>query len=240
MAWLRLDDGFTKHPKFSGWNGAQKWAWLEVMEYCARYETGGRIPDDPSILPRSTTPALLAKALDSGWLDVRDDGSKWVHDFEIFNPPRLSGEALDEVVFKLCSEHPDESANALANRVHGRRKEVLASIRRFRGGSQTGSQSQSGTGSASGSGTGSRARARPVPPQPPLGEGSTVSETPSVPVPEVEVRRPDAGDDIDWDSASTGGTGAGMEFDEREKGLPRRDLELIDPQTALSELREAS
>ena len=86
MAWLRLDDGFTKHPKFSGWTPAEKWAWLEVMEYCARYGTGGRIPDDLSLMPRTTTEKLLAKALLSGWLDVSEDGSRSIHDWSIYNP----------------------------------------------------------------------------------------------------------------------------------------------------------
>jgi len=86
MAWLRLDDGFTKHPKFEGWRVTQKWAWLEVMEYCARYSTGGRIPKDLSILPRTTTPELLVLGVSSGWIDVHADGSMWVHDWHIYNP----------------------------------------------------------------------------------------------------------------------------------------------------------
>lgn len=139
MAWLRLDDGYTKHPKFEGWTVVQRWAWLEVMEYCARYSTGGRIPSDLSLMPRSTTPALLHKALDSGWIDVREDGSRWVHDWEIYNP----SEALEERVLKALAENPDASANEIVAIVGGRRKAILALVQRFRSGSPSGSASGS-------------------------------------------------------------------------------------------------
>jgi hypothetical protein len=158
MSWLRLDDGFTKNPKFAGWTTAQKWAWLEVMEYCARYETEGRIPDDLNLLPRSATLALLHRAAASGWVDLSTDGSKWIHDWADYNPPRMAAEDLEQRVAEVLSEVPDASANEVCRRVGGRRKQVLAAIRRFRAGSHVGSRTgtgtESGTGSQSGSGTG--------------------------------------------------------------------------------------
>lgn len=136
VSWLRLDDGFTKHPKFAGWTTGQKWAWLEVMEYCARYETRGLIPVDLSIMPRSTTPGLLKKALAAGWIDVSEDGQKWVHDWEFYNP---SGPA-DERVRAALEDTPEASANDIWKVVGGRRKDVLALVTRFRSGSQGGSR----------------------------------------------------------------------------------------------------
>ena len=169
MAWLRLDDGFTKHPKFEGWSVSEKWAWLEVMEYCARYETNGRIPVDLTLMPRSTTPRLLAKAESAGWVDVHEDGSKWVHDWAEFNPVKLEAEAIDERVREAYEAFPEASANDIAKMIGGRRKAVLEAIRRFRGGSYTPPSSGFPGGSQGGSvsGTGNRrepvTRAHPVP-----------------------------------------------------------------------------
>lgn len=86
MSWLRLDDGFTSHPKFEGWNPAEKWAFLELMSYCARYRTKGRVPADRSLLPRTVTAKLLDRALAAGWLDRRENGDLWIHDWTIYNP----------------------------------------------------------------------------------------------------------------------------------------------------------
>jgi hypothetical protein len=85
VSWLRTDDGFTSHPKFEGWKPAEKWAFLELMHYCARYRTQGRIPNDLTLLPRSVTPKLLERAATSGWIDRRN-GSAWIHDWEVYNP----------------------------------------------------------------------------------------------------------------------------------------------------------
>jgi len=86
MSWLRIDDAFTTHPKFEGWPFSAKWAFLELMSYCARYRTRGRIPKDMTLLPRSTTIGLLTRAETSGWIDRAEDGSLWIHDFHKYNP----------------------------------------------------------------------------------------------------------------------------------------------------------
>jgi hypothetical protein len=86
MSWLRTDDAFSQHPKFEGWTSAQKWAWLELMHYCARYRTAGRIPNDLTLLPRSTTEKLLERAETSGWIDRDRSGDRWIHDWRIYNP----------------------------------------------------------------------------------------------------------------------------------------------------------
>lgn len=164
MSWLRIDDGFTKHPKFEGWTLPQKWAWLEVMEYCARYETRGRIPTDLTIMPRTTTPALLALAATAGWCDRGPDGAFWIHDWDEFNPPRYDDGELDQRVAEAIAEHPDASANDIVRIIGGKRKPTLEAIRRFRTGSRSGSPAGSREpgegGSGNHEGTGSRARPR--------------------------------------------------------------------------------
>lgn len=134
MAWLRLDDGFTKHPKFEGWPPTARWAWLEAMEYCARYRTRGRIPDDLTLLPRNVTAQLLRRAEAAGWCSRGTDGALWINDWDDFNPPRT--EDLDDAVAQAIHTHPEASANELARIIGGRRKPVLEAIRRFRIGSQ--------------------------------------------------------------------------------------------------------
>lgn len=140
MAWLRVDDGFTKHPKFEGWTPAQRWAWLETMEYCARYRTGGRIPTDLSLLPRSVTLGFLTRAEKAGWCSVGVDGALWINDWEAFNPPR--GDEVDEAVRTALEATPEASANDLYRRIGGNRNQVLAAIRRY----QTGTESVSESG----------------------------------------------------------------------------------------------
>jgi hypothetical protein len=177
MSWLRLDDGFTKHPKFSGWTAAQKWAWLEVMEYCARYETGGRIPHDLGVMPRSTTTSLLERASQAGLLDRADDGGLVIHDWLIYN-----GATIGEKVAYYLAKHPDASANEVHKALGGTREVVLSEVTRQRKpGSLTGTTEpgEGGTtepgqgGSESGSETGTHARG-PVPSRPLANNGTAL------------------------------------------------------------------
>jgi hypothetical protein len=85
MAWLRIDDGFTSHPKFAGWSADERWAFLELMSYCARYRTRGKVPEDSSLLPRKVGVRLLKKAEDSGWIE-RKNGARFIHDWDVYNP----------------------------------------------------------------------------------------------------------------------------------------------------------
>ena len=189
MAWLRLDDNFTSHPKFAGWTASQKWAWLEVLSYCAKLRTNGRVPDDLSLLPRSCTPSLIKLAQRSALIDEDKDGKRWVHDWLKYNLVHASDDVLVARVSELLSEHPEASANEIVKMLGGNRKRVLAAIHALRGGSGTGSEGGSGTGTGTGSESGSgsvpdrfqkvvtRARSRP------LGDSTTVSEGRDLPEP---------------------------------------------------------
>jgi hypothetical protein len=95
MAWLRVDDRFTEHPKFAGWSPAERWDWLALLCYCARYRTQGAIPLDASLLPAlHSAPAnkqsqgsrsLLAKAVAAGLAEQTPAGFQ-VHDWNDYNP----------------------------------------------------------------------------------------------------------------------------------------------------------
>ena len=85
MAWLRLDDRFTKHPKVLKLKRVDRWTWLEILEYCAAYRTGGHVPDAiADVLPHAT-PALIKQCIAAGLLDAEEHG--WnVHDWDVYNP----------------------------------------------------------------------------------------------------------------------------------------------------------
>ncbi len=91
MAWSRIDSGFWRHPKFSGWTAAQKWALGELIGYCCEYRTDGHVPNDLGLLPRSVTKPLLTQAIQCGWLDVEADGSLRFHDWNEYHPKDPTG-----------------------------------------------------------------------------------------------------------------------------------------------------
>ncbi|GIV03681.1 MAG: hypothetical protein KatS3mg015_2511 [Fimbriimonadales bacterium] len=68
MAWLRIDDGFAAHPKVTALSLADRWRWLAILCYCARYQTDGYLPDNIAEHVRGATAASLA----FGGVDVRD------------------------------------------------------------------------------------------------------------------------------------------------------------------------
>jgi len=82
MSWLRLDDGFTSHPKLITLGPpALRWQFLELMSYCARHRTDGYFP--PEIAP----PKLLDRCIDVGLVELDSAGPR-IHDWEKFNPTR--------------------------------------------------------------------------------------------------------------------------------------------------------
>jgi hypothetical protein len=114
MSWLRVDDRFTSHPKFEGWPVADRWAFLELMTYCARYRTRGRIPTDLSLLPRAVTGKLLRRAIASGWVEDRPDG-RWIHDWDVYNPADPTGAVRAKRYRQNRDEHRDADRDATDN-----------------------------------------------------------------------------------------------------------------------------
>lgn len=43
MGWVRIDDGMVGHPKVLALRIDDRWRFLEVLSYCSRYRTDGRI-----------------------------------------------------------------------------------------------------------------------------------------------------------------------------------------------------
>lgn len=151
MSWLRIDDNFQQHPKFAGWKPADKWAFFELMGYCAKYKTRGRIPDDLGILPRTVTRRVIKMAQSSGWVDTAEDGSLWIHDWLVYN-----GQTAAEKVAAYLAANPEASANDVYRAVGGKREVVLAEVAKLVPTPVPGNHLETSQG---GSSTGSRARA---------------------------------------------------------------------------------
>lgn len=81
MSWLRVDDGFSEHPKIDSLSEVQRWRWVVLLCMCARQAKGGIV----------TQTALKRIGLDTSrfleleLLDEDADGTLWVHDWDAYN-----------------------------------------------------------------------------------------------------------------------------------------------------------
>lgn len=197
MAWT-LDDRFTRNPKILALGGpADRWAWLEILEYAAEHRTRGRIPDAIGDALRRATPALLKRAEEAGLIDRDKDGARVIHDWIAHQ-----GDTVEERVAAYLDDHPDATANEVYRVVRGRRDLVLALVQRYQRGSE------------------------PVPDQfPPGSRSGTESVPPAVPDrscaiapdrPRAPARSPDArGPDPDPPTSSSGSTDVDPSSSER-------------------------
>lgn len=128
MSWLRIDDGFTQHPKVIQLGVRDRWTWLDVLCYCARYRTGGTVTDTISEVVRGATPGFLSRCYGVGLLDRAGDVYV-VHDWNIYN-----GSTLDERVTAYLLAYPQASANEVVKSIGGSRNQVLESVARYRSG----------------------------------------------------------------------------------------------------------
>lgn len=87
VAWVRVDDGFTHHPKIVKLSRAERWTWLEVLCYAARFRTGGVVPVVVGEVVRGASPAFLERCHELRLLDLKENGSGdyVVHDWDDYN-----------------------------------------------------------------------------------------------------------------------------------------------------------
>ncbi len=163
MAWLRIDDGFSQHPKVVKLSRADRWTWLEVLCYCARFRTDGKVPSVVGEVVRGASPSFLQRCSEFGLLD-HSDGGYLVHDWTIYN-----GETIGEKVAYYLDKSPDASANEVHRAIGGKRDLVLSIVAQYRSGTEepvkvvpkpVPGNRQSGTPAGSKSGTRGR---EPVP-----------------------------------------------------------------------------
>lgn len=82
MGWVKIDDGFTMHPKVIGLSFEAKWAYLEALCYAAKYETDGVVP--AAVAANGSVRAELVAA----GLWENGPASVSVHDYLLYNPSR--------------------------------------------------------------------------------------------------------------------------------------------------------
>jgi hypothetical protein len=86
MSWLRLDDKFAEHPKVVALTDREFRLHVKVMCYCARYQTGGKIPAKIGSELAGITPRFRARMTSLGLWESDPDGTLKVHDFDAWNP----------------------------------------------------------------------------------------------------------------------------------------------------------
>ncbi len=85
MTWLRIDDGFARHPKVVQLARSERWTWLEILCYCAHYKTNGHVLANVREVVPSAKTTLVEKLVSVRLLDKTEDGWK-VHDWDDYNP----------------------------------------------------------------------------------------------------------------------------------------------------------
>jgi hypothetical protein len=86
MSWLRLDDKFAQHPKVADLSDKAFRVHIEVMLYCAEYNTKGRVVA-AAIRFAGAKPKQVDELVNARLWD--ENGSGYVvHDFEDYNGER--------------------------------------------------------------------------------------------------------------------------------------------------------
>lgn len=91
MSWLRIDDGFSRHPKVTALTHKQRWIWVDILCYCARYNTGGFLPENFQEHVPGATEKYVEKCLAVGLLDDMGDDGLQVHDWLTYAPKDPTG-----------------------------------------------------------------------------------------------------------------------------------------------------
>jgi hypothetical protein len=127
LPWLKVDDGLPEHRKLLHLKRADRWTWVELLCYCARQGDQGRVPHGISEVLRYATPSFIATCIESGLIDQEQDGTLWIHDWDIYN-----GSTVAERVTAFLARNPDAPSNEVHKAVGGKREIVLAELHKQR------------------------------------------------------------------------------------------------------------
>jgi hypothetical protein len=104
VSWLRLDDGFARHPKVLELSEVQRWRWVELLLDCARL---GRRGDVSAAMLRKVG-LSASRLLELGLLDADGKGSGYrVHDWEDYNDA-TNAQALRQKRYRMRRAGVDE------------------------------------------------------------------------------------------------------------------------------------
>lgn len=180
MSWLKVDDGFSAHPKLVELSRAERWTWVELLCYCSRYRTDGLLPKRIKEVVPYATPSYLKRCVDLGLVDDTEDGMK-IHDFRIYNAA-----TVEEKVAAFMERNPTASANEAHKAIGGKRELVLAEHARYLAGTHVVPESVPEIlESVPDGGTPPLARALPVPSRPSENLGANAP----APIPSIDVQR---------------------------------------------------
>ena len=83
MSWLKIDDGFSHHPKILSVSIAARWAYLEALCYSAQYLTDGKVADGK--LKLIASPKVMNELTDANLWHRTANGIA-IHDYLDYNP----------------------------------------------------------------------------------------------------------------------------------------------------------
>lgn len=90
MSWLRIDDRFSRHPKVTQLSYKERWTWMDLLCYCASYQTGGWLPENIKEHVAGATVSYLSKCSALELVDVVA-GELRIHDWETYAPKDPTG-----------------------------------------------------------------------------------------------------------------------------------------------------
>lgn len=152
MSWLRLDDKFDTHSKVLALGtDDRRWTWNRVLLYTVRHNSAKVPANVKESIPKATK-RFLSDCAQLGLLE-ESDGQFIVHDWPIYN-----GATVSEKVSYYLSRHPDATANEVVRGIGGMRELVLAEVKRYRDGTNSGSTEPVRENQETGTESGSRAR----------------------------------------------------------------------------------
>lgn len=117
MPWVRIDDGFSEHPKWAGAAALDVQWFLYALCYCNRNLTDGFIPSSVALrlTPSKPQPAI-ERLVRSGVIDVELGGYR-IHDYLTYQPSKESIEAERERAKSRQKRFRSRERNAVTNAV---------------------------------------------------------------------------------------------------------------------------
>jgi hypothetical protein len=115
MAWFKVDDRFTFHPKVISAGNEAVGAWVRLGAYCGAHLTNGKLP---AAIVLSICGAELAKHLVAcRFLDQLPDGTYSMHDYLHYNPSAEQIRSERAATAERVSKWRNGSRNGVTNGV---------------------------------------------------------------------------------------------------------------------------
>jgi hypothetical protein len=115
VTWVKLDDGFTEHPKVAGLSDAAFRLHVNALCWCARRETDGVVPATVRKL-LGATPKLIAELVAAGLWEETEGGHE-LHDYLEYNPSKAQLDAQREQTRTRVQKFRERVGNGTGNGV---------------------------------------------------------------------------------------------------------------------------